>query len=328
MNVERWIKARNDSWVRLEQLLMRIGRSGLGSLQRTELQELGLLYRTVSSDLSRARAMKLGQDMQLYLNNLVVKAHNQVYQRRINRGMVVLDFFVFGFPALVRKYGLYVVSAFLIFLAPFLVSYTYSKHDVHFGQMVWVGGPLVEEELWPLIEHKQMWTDGSQGMSGIMASEIYTNNIKVSLLAFAFGITFGIGTFFVLLTNGLKIGAVLGVCDAYHMADKLLAFTASHGVLELTAIFISGGSGLLLGSSLLFPGQLKRLDSIRMVAKDAMKLFAGCVPLLLIAGLIEGFISPRTDLNANAKLWITAATACGLLFYLLVPLHTEKQSEN
>ena len=91
MNVERWIKARNASWLRLEELLARVAKGGLSSLRRTELQELGLLYRTISSDLSRARAMRLGQDMQIYLNNLVVKAHNQVYQRKIDRGGDVLD---------------------------------------------------------------------------------------------------------------------------------------------------------------------------------------------------------------------------------------------
>ncbi len=320
MNVERWIKARNASWLRLEQLLARVAKSGLGSLERNELQELGLLYRTVSSDLSRARAMQLGHDMQLYLNNLVVKAHNQVYQRKINRGGEVLDFFISGFPTLVRRYFVYVFAAFLIFWVPFFVSFSYARHDVHFGQMEWLAGKtLVPDDLWPIIERGELWTDGSEKQSGLMSSMIYTNNIRVSLMAFAFGITFGIGSFVVLFLNGLQTGTLMGVCDAHHLAGRLLMFTSGHGVLELSAIFISGGAGLLLGKSLLFPGQLKRLDALRLVAKDAMGLAAGCVPILLIAGMIEGFISPRTDLATNWKLCITAATTCGLLLYLLVP---------
>ena len=325
MNVERWIKARNASWLRLEQLLARVANGGLGSLERTELQELGLLYRTVSSDLSRARAMKLGQDMQLYLNNLVVKAHNQVYQRKINRGAEVLEFFVFGFPTLVRRYFVYVFSAFLIFWVPFFVSFSYARHDVHFGQMEWLAGkPLVEDDLWPLIERGQLWTDGGDKTSGIMSSLIYTNNIRVSLMAFALGITFGIGSFFVLFQNGLATGTLMGVCDAHHLAGRLLAFTFGHGVLELSAIFISGGAGLMLGKALLFPGQLKRIDALRLIAKDAMGMAAGCVPILLLAGLIEGFISPRTDISSTAKLCVTAATTCGLLLYILVPGSSSK----
>ena len=167
MNVERWIKTRNASWLRLEHLLARVGKSGLGSLPRNELQELGLLYRTVSSDLSRARAMRLGQDMQIYLNNLVVKAHNQVYQRKIDKGGQILDFFLTGFPTLVRRYIPYVLTAFLICVVPFTVGFNYAKNDVHFGQMELVAGhPVVPEDLWPLIERGEMWTDQTDGYSG------------------------------------------------------------------------------------------------------------------------------------------------------------------
>jgi uncharacterized membrane protein SpoIIM required for sporulation len=324
MNVERWIKARNASWLRLEHLLSCVGKNGLNSLPRKELQELGLLYRTVSSDLSRARSMQLGQDMQIYLNNLVVKAHNQVYQRKIDQGSDLLDFFLTGFPALVRRYFLYVLTAFLICAVPFTVSFNYARNDVHFGQMeVFAGHPLIPEDLWPLIERGQLWTDQVENYSGAMASQIYTNNIRVSIMAFVLGITFGVGTVFVLFQNGLVNGALLGVCDAHHMADKLLAFTAGHAILELSAIFISGGAGLLVGKALLFPGQLKRLDALKLIFRDAMGLFAGTVPMLLLAGLIEGFISPRTDLTATTKLYITAATTCGLLLYIIVPRSTK-----
>jgi uncharacterized membrane protein SpoIIM required for sporulation len=320
MNVERWIKARNASWLRLEHLLSCVGKDGLNSLPRKELQELGLLYRTVSSDLSRARSMQLGQDMQIYLNNLVVKAHNQVYQRKIDQGSDLLDFFLTGFPRLVRHHFIYVVAAFLLSAVPFTVSFNYAKDDVHFGQMeLFEKHPMVPEDLWPLIERGQLWTDQVEGYSGAMASRIYTNNIQVSIMAFVLGITFGVGTVFVLFQNGLVNGALFGVCAAHHMAGKLFAFTFGHGVLELSAIFISGAAGLLLGRALLFPGQLKRLDALKLVSRDALGLFAGTVPMLLLAGLIEGFISPRTDLTANAKLYITAATTCGLLLYILVP---------
>ncbi|MFX5366530.1 stage II sporulation protein M, partial [Acinetobacter baumannii] len=91
------------------------------------------------------------------------------------------------------------------------------------------------------------------------------------------------------------------------MGSKLLTFTAGHAILELSAIFISGGAGLLVARAMLFPGQLRRVDALKSVFKDAMGLFAGCVPLLLLAGLIEGFISPRTDLSSTSKVYITFA---------------------
>jgi uncharacterized membrane protein SpoIIM required for sporulation len=230
-----------------------------------------------------------------------------------------------GFPQLVRHYFIYVCAAFCIFIIPFMVSYSYAKSDPYFGQMDLVPGhSMVPEDLWPLIERKQMWTDSTEKFSGAMASLIYTNNIKVALMSFALGITFGVGTVFVLIQNGLVNGALLGVCQANDMSGKLLTFTAAHGVLELFAIFVSGGAGLVLARAMLFPGQYKRLDALRLVAKDASCLFAGTIPLLLVAGIIEGFISPRTDLSQANKVLMTAATSLSLLFYVLVPGRNSK----
>src|SRR6185369_11344692 len=98
---------------------------------------------------------------------------------------------------------------------------------------------------------------------------------RVSLLAFVFGFTYGIGTTIVLFSNGLFIGTVLGLVKVYGMAGKLLAFMAPHGVLELSAIFISGGAGLLISRALLFPGQWRRSDALKMAAKPAAGMFGG-----------------------------------------------------
>lgn len=320
MNVERWLKARKPSWEKLEGLLRRVDRRGVEVLDRSELKELGRLYRMTSADLSRARAMKLGQNVQVYLNNLVVKAHNQVYQRPRNRWSDLANFLWRTFPDLVRKRIVYIFVSFMLFLVPAWLSYSLTVKDSHFAQLeITQGHPLVPEELWTMIEHRQMWTDQVQGHSQTASSMIATNNIRVSILAFVFGITYGFGTVFILFTNGLHLGTVLGLCKVYGMADRLLAFVAPHGVLELTAIFISGGAGLLVGKTLLFPGKYRRLDAFRLIARDAGGLFGGCVPLLLVAGTIEGFISPRTDLPAEMKFGVSLATLILLMLYLFVP---------
>jgi len=322
MNVERWIRARTPYWQKLEQLLRQVDQKGLSCLGRTQLQELGRLYRSTSADLSRARALKLGQDLQVYLNNLVVKAHNQVYQTQRNRWMEFINFLWIGFPALVRKHILYVAASFMIFLVPSVICYCATVNDVHFAQMeIMKNQPIVSDEMWSIIEQHKMWTDSVEHFSAPISGMIATNNIKVAILAFVSGITFGAGTVFVLVMNGISIGTILGVCKTYGMAGKLLAFVAGHGVLELTAIFISGGAGLMIGKALLFPGQYGRIDSFKRVAKEAGGLFGGCVPLLLVAGSIEGFISPRTDLDSNIKFAVSMATLICLFLYLFVPRH-------
>lgn len=320
MNVERWLRTRKPVWQKLEELLKIVDSNGLAGLDRNQLQELGRIYRSVSADLSRARVMNLSSDVQVYLNNLLVRAHNQVYQNKRNRWADVFDFFYREFPRLVRKQILYVMLAIIIFAIPMGISYFMTLEDVHFAQLETTKGqPIVSDEMWNMIEHRQMWTDSVQHYSSTFSSLIATNNIRVAILAFILGITFGVGTSYVLCNNGLMLGTVFGVCHTYGMDGRLLAFIAPHGVLELTAIFISGGAGLLLGKALLFPGQYKRLDALRLAAKDAGGMFGGCVPLLLVAGLIEGFISPRTDIGANLKIAVSLATGIGLLLYLFVP---------
>ncbi|MBU6455611.1 MAG: stage II sporulation protein M [Cyanobacteria bacterium REEB67] len=320
MNVERWLRTRRLSWQKLEDLLKIVDGRGLKGLERDELQELGRLYRSTSADLSRARAMKLSSEVQVYLNNLVVRAHNQVYQNQRNRLSDLWRFFAHGFPELVQQNIIYVVVAFLLFIIPAAGCWREALLDVHFGQMeVAAGHPLVSDDMWHLIEKKKMWTDSAQDYSPAVASLIATNNIKVAVMAFVFGITFGVGTVFVLIFNGVSIGTVFGVCQSYGMADKLATFVAGHGVIELTAIFISGGAGLLVGKALLFPGQHKRIDALKMAVRPACGMFIGCVWLLLIAGSIEGFISPRTDIAPEVKYAVSLATAVTLLLYLFAP---------
>lgn len=320
MNVERWLKARNPSWQRLEDLLKLVDHGGLAKLDHDQLRELGRLYRSASADLSRCRAMNLGQNIQVYLNNLVVKAHNQVYQTKANRWSDLGNFLWYGFPQLVRKHILYVGLSFLMFLVPFSMSFFYVQQDSHFAQLeVMKGHPIVPDELWDVIEKHRMWTDDVQHYSATAAGMIATNNIRVSIMAFVLGITFGVGTAFVLFTNGLMIGTVLGLCRTYGLMERLGAFVAPHGVLELSSIFISGAAGLLIGKALLFPGFYKRSDALRLIARDACGLFGGCVPLLLLAGTIEGFISPRTDISVNVKVLVSLATLSFMVFYLFDP---------
>ncbi len=320
MNVERWVRGRRPLWEQLEALLQKIDRSGLSQLDRSQLRDLGKLYRSASADLSRARALRIGGDTQIYLNNLVVKGHNQVYQRELNRWFDLLNFFWIAFPALVREKFLYIAVSFCIFAVPMVGSYLLVLKDLNFAQLeVAKGSPLVPEHLWQMIEQHKMWTDSTQDYSPTASSEIATNNIKVAIFAFAYGVTFGLGTVFVLFMNGMMIGTIFGVCQSFGMFDNLLAFVAPHGVLELTAIFISGGAGLVLGKSMLFPGHFKRSDAMKLAARPALCLFGGCVPLLLIAGTIEGFLSPRTDVSAEQKFAISMATLVCLLLYLLAP---------
>lgn len=320
MNVERWVAGRQLTWQKLEELLRQVEKRGLTSLTREQLQSLGRLYRSAASDLSRARAMGLGVDVTSYLNNLVVKGHNQVYQNPRNRWNDLAHFLWITFPAIYRTNIIYVFVAFILFTVPLVGIWALILNDVQVAHMdVQPGQPVVEDELFTFVEHKKMWTDKAAEESPAAASFIATNNIKVCIASYTSGITFGLGTVYLMVFNGIHIGGAFAVCQLHNMAHRLAAFVAPHGVFELSAIWISGGAGLLVARAMLFPGRYKRADAIKLVGKPSFVLFAGCVPLLLIAGTIEGFISPRTDLPQEAKYLVSLCTLVILLLYLFVP---------
>lgn len=320
MNVERWVAARQVYWQKLEELLKQIEKRGLPSLSREQLQTLGRLYRSAASDLSRARAMTIGPDIIFYLNNLVVKGHNQVYQSPRSRWRDLRHFLLITFPSVYRKNIIYVIVSFLLFLIPLAGTWSAILKNPEFAQLeMQPGQAIVPDTLWSYVEKKQMWTDELQHESPAGSSFIATNNIRVSLLEFALGSTFGLGTIYILITNGISIGGAFAACHLHHMLHRLIAFVAPHGVFELSAIFIAGGAGLMLGKGMLFPGLLKRTDAMKRMAKEASILFLGTVPLLLIAGTIEGFISPRTDISQEYKFAVSFSTLIMLMLYLIYP---------
>jgi len=149
-----------------------------------------------------------------------------------------------------------------------------------------------------------------------MATSIIANNVQVTFAAFAMGIALGVGTVIVLVTNGVSIGGVFGLYASKGIGTLLVKFVAPHGVLELTAICIGGGAGLLLAAAILIPGNRPRSVALRENGRRAIRLIAASTVLLLIAGTLEGFVSPIETWPLSWKLAVSAATAVFLVAYL------------
>src|SRR4029079_10313976 len=156
------------------------------------------------------------------------------------------------------------------------------------------------------IERGEMWTHSIVSIKPLASSAIMTNNLMVSFSAFAGGVLAGLGTVYLLFLNGVLISVISIACARAGMGVSLWSFVAPHGALELPAIFIAGGAGLLMAKGLLAPGYLTRRESLTRAAALAIKLLLGAVPLLVVAGIIEGFISP-SDLPVAAKFAIGAS---------------------
>ncbi|MBA3242700.1 MAG: stage II sporulation protein M [Acidobacteria bacterium] len=314
MSSDRFIKERKNAWQRLEDLLKLLDRSTLRRLHREEVRELGRIYRRTSSDLAIARAESRDPRLVNYLNSLVIRAHGRIYRADASEGgSRVRRFFARDFPSVFRRTWRYTALSFGVFLLFGVLSFAGTWRDVEFSELTGVS-PLARQTI---LEKKPRWWEDLNEANQIGATFIATNNIQVTFLAFAYGALLGLGTLYVMAFNGASIGSVLALTYRAGYGHELVTFMAGHGVIELTCIFIAGGAGLLFGTALLFPGDISRFDNLRLRGREAIQLVIGCVPLLAVAGLIEGFISPAA-IPPAMKFFVAAITGVALYSYLLL----------
>lgn len=305
----RWIDKRRAHWTRLEELVER-GRRGLKGFAPSELQELALLYRQAAADLSTAREHPSSAQLAAYLNQLLGSAHNLIYTAPPARMAAVARFFAHGFPQVFRATWRYTAAATLVFLAGAVTGAALTVADPGFPRVV-VGPELLDS-----IERGEMWTHAILSVKPVASSAILTNNISVSFAAFATGIFAGLGTAYMMLFNGIMLGVIAVACGQGGMGLPLWSFVAPHGALELPSIFMAGGAGLLLGRGVIAPGDLPRREALNQAAGTAVRLAIGVVPLLVVAGIVEGFVSP-TGIPVVLKFATGAALFILMVVYLM-----------
>ena len=314
MLAEDFIATKKPGWERLTALLDRSRLGGLAALSAEELSELGRLYRGATSDLAVARRDFPSHRVAEYLNGLVARAHAAVYQGRAARRRGFLEFFTLTFPRTFRATWAYTLAAFLMFLLPALVSFVVSYRDPNAGAALMPG---IEDRIQDIRDKHEWWKSINEEGRSAAASFIMTNNIRVAILAFASGVLLGVLTLYVLAQNGLMLGIIAGAAQSLGFAPNLWGFVAAHGMIELSVIFIAGGAGLQLGWSVVRPGLLTRRAALVLAARRAAQLLLGCIPLLVVAGTIEGFISP-SDLPLSLKIAVSLISGLLLYGYLLL----------
>jgi uncharacterized membrane protein SpoIIM required for sporulation len=317
----RWLNKRRLHWTRLTELVERAGRSGVRALSHKELQELGLLYRQAASDLAAVREDTLEGNLARSLNQLLARAHNLLYAGRGHSGWGIVTFYRSTFPRIFRETFPYTFAAFILFVMAALMGTLLCFHDPTFER--YLLGPAMMES----IQQHKMWTESVLTVQPLASSAIMTNNLSVAFATYAFGILAGVGTVYMLLLNGLMIGVVGVACYEGGMSGPLWSFVAPHGVLELPAIFIAGGAGFVLARGLLFPGLLPRRESLAAAGGESVRLVLGVIPLLLVAGTIEGFLSP-THIPPMLKYVFAASLFTMLLLYLFRAGYDEHDAEH
>jgi uncharacterized membrane protein SpoIIM required for sporulation/uncharacterized RDD family membrane protein YckC len=315
VTAERFVARKRDSWEAFRTTAERLQGAALARLPAQEIPGFAARYREVAADLARARTYGVDPQVVTYLERLVAAGHAVLYQARSARRPPFLHSVLSDFPAAVVESWRYVVAAFLLFVVPALIGFAMLRERPQLAQEI-VPDEMVSRAQ-QAAEREARGIGYAQAASGerpVIAAAIISNNIRVCIMAFAGGMMAGVLTAAALLFNGLMLGTSYGVFANYHAAHYLTTFIVGHGVLELTAIFISGGAGFRLAHALIAPGDRRRAEALVLDGRIAMRMVGAVVFLLAIAGTIEGLLS-TSDAPAPVKFAVSGASAVLLGLY-------------
>ncbi len=315
--MDPFARAHQADWERLGEILKRIDTSGLQALDPDELEDLGRLYRQTATHLAQARAEHRDARLVEHLNLLVGRAHAAIYRKQSRRSLRPWRFFAVEFPQVFRRTFRFTAASAGLFLGSAVLAYVLVMLDP--GWLAHTGPEGLGEAIEGFLDLNkpageyfayahEMWG------SGPLSALLWTHNLQIGVLAFALGIGLCIGTVWALTTNGMMVGSVIAIGALRSQQADVWAIIAPHGILELSAIMISGGAGLMLGHSIINPGDLTRRDALVAAARDAAKLLLGAALVFLVAGCIEGTLSPiPTGLFGPNGPRIAFGVATGLL---------------
>lgn len=312
MPLDRFINERKSAWQRLEGLLHLLDRMTLRRLHREEVRELGRIYRRTASDLAIARAESRDPRLVNYLNSLVIRAHGRIYRSDAQGGRRIRNFFARDFPQTFRRTWRYTVLACATFLLFGSLGFLGTHLDPDFSELAFVSTGMRA-----VIDAREHWWERINRANQVESTDIFTHNIRVTFYAFALGAFLGVGTLLSLAIFGANTGAILSLTYRAGFGNSLVTFMVGHGVIELTCVFMGAAGGLLIGSAMLMPGDLSRGDALKARGMEAVRLIVGCVPLLVVAGIIEGFISPA-PISPMIKFTVAVVTGVALYSYLLL----------
>lgn len=313
------VTTRSARWIAFASRLADAQRQGLRSFDERQIREFVEEYRALSVDLARLQTASRGasSDELFYLGRLVSAAHNLLYKGRRLSFAGMLRFLAFDVPAEVRRSALPIAVAALFMFGPAAIAWT-----------AVVRNPAVASSFIPTsmldradegvarAKHNSGYVPDPEVFRPVMASQIIANNVQVTFAAFALGITAGIGTLVILISNGISFGGILGLYQSKGILRLILAFVAPHGVLELSAICIAAGAGLLIGAAMVVPGDRTRKRAMVDNGRRAMRLISASILLLIVAGSLEGMVSPIPTWALWQKLSVSAVTAVLLAAYI------------
>ena len=277
------------------------------------------MYRSASTELLVSQSSGADGSLLGYLEDLVARAYTVIHAPRPIQWSKGLRYFTTDWPLATRAEVRYLMLAAACVFGGFLLAFALCITEPAAFEHVMPGSVVNSYGERPEDYRAERFGELDDDQAAMFSSHLLTNNIKVTISAFCYGLSLGVGTVAVLFFNGAMLGAIAANFQDWGMSLGFWALILPHGVLELFAIVLGGGGGLILADALLRPGRMRRTDSLRKQAPKALKLAAMSIPLLSLAALIEAFVTPSSGLSEPFKLGIAATTAFALALYLRAP---------
>lgn len=286
--------------------------------------EMAQQFTELVNDLGYAKTFYPHSKVTTYLNGLASRIYLGIYRNKREESSRFARFWKTELPLTVRRHHRELLYAFLIFTTLAVMAAFSAAHDASFVRGV-LGDRYVEmtEDNIAKGDPFGVYKDENKV---VMFLRIALNNIRVSLMVFVAGLFASVGTAWFLFQNGMMLGAFQYMFFAKGLGWSSVLVIWIHGTLEISAIIIAGGAGFILGNSLLFPGTRKRIDSLKLGAKDGLKLMIGLVPIFIVAAFLEGFVTRYSSMPQWLSISILASSFTFILWYfVLYPIRLEKK---
>jgi uncharacterized membrane protein SpoIIM required for sporulation len=275
-------------------------------------------YRRLCSHYALARSRRFSPALLEQLHNLVLRGHPQLYRLQTAWGWRMIQFVLAGFPQALRRNQGYFWLALMVFLLPAMLLGVgcFQDQELIYSVLDESEVAAMENMYEPSNEQPGRALERSSETDFVMFGYYIMNNIGIGFRTFAGGILLGVGSLFLLLFNGIVLGAVAGHLTRLGFYDTFWPFVSGHGAFELTAIVICGAAGLMLGHAVLAPGQHTRSQALKRQAREALQLVMGAALMLLVAAFVEAFWS--SSAVAIELKYTVAALLWGLVILYLV----------
>jgi len=286
---------------------------------RPSADDLSKMYVHLTEDLAFAKAKYPRTSLTAYLNKLSLKVHNLIYKNKPESKGRFGRFWKFEVPYEVAKAGKPMLYSFLIMAVGVLLGVISTANDATFARLI-LGDGYVDMTLENIKKGDPMGVYGSMD-EWYMFFAITSNNIRVSFIAFIFGVFTSFGTGMILFRNGIMLGVFHYFFVQQGLFDETMLSVWVHGTIEISAIIIAGGAGIRMGNGLLFPGSYPRGYSFKKSAMSGLKIVIGLFPFFILAGFIESFITRYTQWPLAAKLAIILISFALIVYYfILLPI--------